>query len=60
MRVLRVAAGLEKNLRMRADARPACAGVGRVQVQLVQGGAGADTEYKFMCRFSRPVSQKAH
>ena len=38
-----------------------CAGAGRVQlvrvqgvrVQLVRGGAGADTEYKFMCGFSQ-------
>ena len=37
-----------------------CAGAGRmrvklvrVRVQLVRGGAGAGTEYKFMCRFSQ-------
>ena len=30
-------------------AGPACAG----RVQLVLGGAGADTDYKFMCRFSQ-------
>ena len=30
-----------------------CAGAGRVRVQLVRGGAGADTEYKFMCGFSQ-------
>ena len=53
MRVLRVAAGLKKMCGCGAAAGPACAGVGRVRVHLVRGGAGAYTEYKFMCGFSQ-------
>ena len=38
-----------------ADAGLTCAGagVGRVRVQLVRGGAGAGTEKKLMCGFSQ-------
>ena len=36
-----------------AGAGQTCAGAGRVRVQIVRGGAGADTEYIFMCGFSQ-------
>ena len=46
-------AGLKKLCWCGADAGLTCAGAGRVRVQLVLGGAGAGTEFKFICGLSQ-------